>query len=178
MPVLQAELDRVLAPGYLGDLPSRPLDEIRSLREDSTQVAEKVSYLRRLVHARIDIVVGEIRRRAAGGDRADLASLVEELNDALAENVQSPGHERMVSPAPPPDVDEVTAEFDAALGHRITDLPDLSDDEVRVLADRLAEIDRDLSPKRRAVFDRVDALGQELTRRYGSGEATVDSVLR
>ena len=176
--MLQAELDRVLAPGYLGDLPSRSLEEIRRLREDSTEVAEKLSYLRRLVHARIDIVLGEIRRRAAGGDRADLGSLVEELNGVLAENVGAPGHERMVSPAPPPGVDEITSEFEARLGLRLSDLPDLSDDDIRALADRLAEVDRELSPKRRAVFERVDALGQELTRRYGSGEATVDSVLR
>ena len=176
--VPSADFDRVLDPAYLGDLSSRSLDEIRGLREDSTRVAEKVSYLRRLVHARTDIVLGEIRRRAAGGSRVDLGVLVDELNVVLGDKVQSPGHERMVSPSPPPNVDEVTAEFDAALGHQLAELPDLSDEEIRSLADRLAELDRDLSPKRRAVFDKVDALGQELTRRYRSGEATVDSVLR
>ena len=175
--MLSAELDRVLASGYLGDLSSRTLEEIRSLRDDSTHVAETLSYVRRLVQGRIDIVEEESRRRAAGGEPADVGGLVDELNDVLAENVPSPGHARMVNPAPPAGLDDVTTEFDPALG-QLADLPDLSDEQVRALADRLAEIDRDLSSKRRAVYERVDALGQELTRRYESGEATVDSVLR
>ena len=178
-PVLETELDRVLAPDYLGDVSSRSLDEIRSLREDCTAVGEKVSYLRRLVHVRIDIVVAELRRRAEGGDPSDLGGLVEELKGVLSGNVHSPGHQRMVDPSPPPDLDAVTAEFESSLGPKgLADLPDLGDDEVRALADRLAAMDRDLSSRRRQVFDRVDALGAELTRRYGSGEATVDSVLR
>ena len=177
--MLEAELRRVLAPDYLGDVGSLSLDEIRSLREDGTAVGEKVSYLRRLVHVRIDIVVAELRRRAEGGDPSDVAGLVDDLKSVLSGNVHSPGHQRMVDPSPPPDLDEVTTEFEASLGSKgLADLPDLSDDEIRALAERLAEMDRDLSARRREVYDRVDALGAELTRRYGSGEATVDSVLR
>lgn len=177
--MLEAELDRVLAPDYLGDVRSRSLDEIRRLREDCTAIGEKVSYLRRLVHVRIDIVVAELRRRAAGGDPTDLEGLVDDLKRLLAGNVHSPEHQRMVDPSPPPDLDRVTAEFEASVGPKgLADLPDLGDEEIRALADRLAEMDRELSARRREVYDRVDALGAELTRRYGSGEASVDSVLR
>ena len=177
--VLEAELDRVLAPDYLGDLRSLSVDELRRRRDDCTAVGEKISYLRRLVHVRIDIVLAELRRRAEGGDPNDVAGLVEDLKGVLSENVHAPGHQRMVDPSPPPDLDDVTAEFEASLGAKgLAHLPDLSDDEIRALADQLAELDRELSSRRREVFDRVDALGAELTRRYSSGEATVDSVLR
>ncbi|MFN2609024.1 MAG: AmfC protein [Acidimicrobiales bacterium] len=177
--MLRAELDHVLAPEFLGDLSERPLPEVRALRDECTAVEQKVSYLRRLVHGRIDIVVGELGRRAAGGDPTDLGGLVEGLRDVLAENVHAPGHARMVTRVAPPDVDEVTAELDAALGPRsLASLPDLSDDEVRALADGLAALDREYSERRRALFDRLEVLGAELTRRYGTGEATVDSVLR
>ncbi len=177
--VLEAELDRVLSPDYLGDLSSLSVDELRRRRDDATAVGEKISYLRRLVHVRIDIVLAELRRRAEGGDPSDAAGLVEELKGVLAGNVVSPGHQRMVDPSLPPDLDQVTAEFEASLGPKgLADLPDLGDDEIRALADRLTQLDRELSSRRREVFDRVDALGAELTRRYSSGEATVDSVLR
>ncbi len=177
--VLEAELDRVLAPDFLGDLSSLSVDELRARRDECTAVGEKISYLRRLVHVRIDIVLAELRRRAEGGDPADVAGLVEHLSGVLGENVYSPEHQRMVDPSPPPDLDQVTAEFEASLGPKgLADLPDLGDDDIRALADRLTELDRELSSRRREVFDRVDALGAELTRRYSSGEATVDSVLR
>lgn len=177
--VLEAELDRVLGPDYLGDLSSLSVDELRRRRDDCTAVGEKVSYLRRLVHVRIDIVLAELRRRAEGGDPTDVAGLVEDLKGVLAGNVFSPSHQRMVDPSPPPDLDRVTAEFEASLGPKgLADLPDLGDEEIRALADRLTALDRELSSRRREVFDRVDALGAELTRRYSSGEATVDSVLR
>ncbi len=177
--MLEGELDRVLGPDYLGDLRSLSLDELRRRRDDCTAVGEKVSYLRRLVHVRIDIVLAELRRRAEGGDPHDVGGLVEDLKGVLAGNVHSPEHQRMVDPSPPPDLDDVTAEFEASLGPKgLAHLPDLGDDEIRALADRLTELDRELSSRRRQVFDRVDALGAELTRRYSSGEATVDSVLR
>jgi nickel-type superoxide dismutase maturation protease len=177
--VLEAELDRVLAIDFLGDLSSLSVDELRARRDECTAVGEKISYLRRLVHVRIDIVLAELRRRAEGGDPADVAGLVDDLSGVLAANVYSPEHQRMVDPSPPPDLDQVTAEFEASLGPKgLADLPDLGDDEIRTLADRLTALDQELSSRRREVFDRVDALGAELTRRYSSGEATVDSVLR
>ncbi len=177
--MLEGELGRVLAPDYLGDLRSLSVDELRSRRDDCTAVGEKISYLRRLVHVRIDIVVAELRRRAEGGDPHDVGGLIEDLNGVLAANVLSPGHQRMVDPSPPPDLDAVTAEFEASLGPKgLAHLPDLADEEIRALADQLSALDREVSSKRREVFDRVDALGAELTRRYSSGEATVDSVLR
>lgn len=177
--MLLTELDHVLAPGYLGDLSNRPLAEVRAMRDEVTGVEQKVSYLRRLVHGRIDIVVGELSRRADGGDPADLATLVDGLKDLLAENVHAPGHARMVTRVAPPDVDAVTAELDDALGDSgVASLPDLADDELRALADRLAELNRTYSDRRKALFDRLDALGGEITRRYGSGEAHVESVLR
>lgn len=172
--VLDDELDRVLAPGYLDHLEDRPLAEVRALRDECTAVEQKVSYLRRLVHGRIDIVVAELGRRSSGGGRTDLAALVEGLNDDLADHVHAPGHSRMVPGVTPPDVDEVTEELYAALGPReVSALPDLTDDELGQLADRLRRLNETYSLRRRELFERVDGLGAELARRYGSGEATV-----
>ena len=42
----------------------------------------------------------------------------------------------------------------------------------------LAEVEADLSARRRQVFERLDALSAEITRRYRTGEASVESLLQ
>ena len=53
----------------------------------------------------------------------------------------------------------------------------MADDELRQVTDALAEFERQVSGRRRAMFDRIDALQAEIVRRYRSGEANVDSLL-
>jgi hypothetical protein len=84
----------------------------------------------------------------------------------------------MVSNLLPPDVDAITTELDGLVDRRsLTSLPDLSDAELQDLAERLAVADRTLSADRGALFDRIDSLAAELTRRYKSGEANIESAL-
>jgi len=59
-------IDRVLAEGYLDQLATRPLSEIRGLREQADQEETDLSYLRRLLQARLDLVQDELDRRAEG----------------------------------------------------------------------------------------------------------------
>ena len=49
------------------------------MRDLCQQVEGGLSYVRRLAHGRLDIVGGELARRRAGGDPADLADLVTQL---------------------------------------------------------------------------------------------------
>ncbi|HUQ62952.1 MAG TPA: hypothetical protein VM121_04295 [Acidimicrobiales bacterium] len=176
--MLKDEVESVLAPdddAALGDL---PLDELRARRAACTSVEAKVSYLRRLIHGATDIVGRELTRRGDGAAPTDMSHLVDELPEALAGNVNPGGHTHIVSNLLPPDVDAVTAELDALVDRRLlTSLPDLSDDDLRDLRERLAEADHTLSADRSALFDRIDSLAAELTRRYKAGEADVQSVL-
>jgi len=45
------------------------------------------------------------------------------------------------------------------------------------VAESLAGFERTVSALRRTLFDRIDAIEAELTRRYRTGEASVDSLL-
>ena len=172
------DAERVLAPGYLGDLPSRPLEEIRAMRAECRGIEDKVSYLRRMVQGRLDIVSADLRRRAEGGSPGDLASLVDRLAEILSDNVHAPGPGRLPQSMMPPDDDDLTVELDAiAPAGALDALEDLSDAEVADLAERLGAFERQVSDRRRALFGRIDALGAELTRRYKTGEATVGPVL-
>ncbi|HWR48122.1 MAG TPA: aerial mycelium formation protein, partial [Pseudonocardiaceae bacterium] len=60
-------IDRVLDPGYVAGLAELGLGEVRTRRDDAAQEETDLSYLRRLLHARIDIVRAEQRRRREGG---------------------------------------------------------------------------------------------------------------
>lgn len=176
--MLKDDVDRVLAPDDCSDLADLALDQLRARRAECTSVEAKVSYLRRLIHGANDIVGRELGRRGEGAPPTDMSHLVKELPEALAANVNPGGHTRIVSNLLPPDVDDVTTELDALVDRRaLTALPDLSDDDLAQLADRLAEADRTLSSDRGALFERIDSLGAELTRRYKAGEVGVESVL-
>ncbi len=172
------DVERVLAPEYLGDVTSRPIEEIRAMRAECRAVEDKVSYLRRLVQGRLDIVAADRQRRTEGRAPSDLSPLVDRLPEILSDKVHAPGPGRLPSSLIPPDDDDLTAELDAVAGPGALDaLPELSDEEVAALADRLQTFERQVSERRKALFGRIDALQAELTRRYKTGEASVTSVL-
>ena len=102
------EVEQVLAADEVGDLSAISVAEIRVQRDDCRRVEDKVSYLRRLVQGRLDIVESDLRRRAAGTDPSDLPSLVDQLPGILSDRVRAPGTGpgRMPSSILPPDDEE------------------------------------------------------------------------
>jgi hypothetical protein len=170
-------VDRLLASDYLGDVGSRPIEEIRAMRDECQAAEASLSYVRRIVQARHDIVAAELGRRASGGEPADLSALVDKLPEILGQHVVGPGLGRLSTVAPPDD-EELVREVDAVVDSaRLAGLADAADDEVRALGDQLGELEADVSGRRRALHERIDALQAELVRRYKSGEATVESLL-
>ena len=172
------DVDRVLAEDYLGDLPSRPINDIRAMRDECRSIEDRVSYLRRIIQGRADIVAADLRRRAEGGSPIDLGTLIEQLPDILSDKGGTGGPGRLPSGLIPPDDPDLTVEIDQVagpdfLGH----LADLSDDEVAELARSIGELERRASSSRRGLFGRIDALNGELARRYGTGEADVAALL-
>ena len=173
-----SRIDHILDPSYLEGLRSLPLEEVRAKRTECQEVEVALSYLRRLVQGRLDIVHSDISRRA-GGAPADLEELVKQLPEILGEQQRPPGFGRLPTLLAPSDADSLTAELDAVADPQcLHTLPELSEDEVRGLAERLGELERKTSLQRRELFERIDALQEEIVRRYKEGEATVDSLLR
>ena len=151
------------------------------MRAECQEAEVGQSYVRRLAQGRIDIVAAEMRRRAEGEEPGDLASLVQRLPEILAEHTRPPGPGRLptlIAPSQEQEAD-AAAELDAIVdAGRLAHLPELSDDEVRALVDDLTEYERAVSERRRLLHDRIDTLQAELTRRYKTGEASVESLLR
>lgn len=160
----------------MDDLSTLPLDEIRSRRAALQGDEVGLSYLRRLVQGRLDIVNAAARNR--GGS---IASLVEELPSILGAHVHAPGTGRLPTLMAPSAEDEtrLRAELDAIVAPEVlTALDRLDDDELAGLVERLNAFEREISERRRDVHHDIDALQAELTRRYKTGEADVESLLR
>jgi hypothetical protein len=176
---MDEQLERIRQPGYLGELKDRPIEDLRAMRDDCQAVETQLSYIRRLVQGRIDIVSSELQRRRDGGDPGDLGNLLVKLPEILSERTRGPGQGRLPRLLEPGDVrGEMADRLDAivATGH-LDSLPDVDDHSLDEVRERLSELEADISAKRHDVFGRIDALQAELIRRYRSGEATVESLL-
>jgi hypothetical protein len=173
---MDAELERILDAGYLGDLSTRSIDDVRAMRTECQRVEAGLSYIRRLVQGRLDIVRAEVDRRATGGDPAEL---IGKLPDILAEHTRAPGVGRLPQIMAPGDVNgSLTDELDAIVpAGRLGTLTEASDADLGGIDDALAALEHEVSERRREVFERVDALQAEITRRYKSGEASVETLL-
>ncbi|MDQ1439654.1 MAG: hypothetical protein QOK43_3283 [Acidimicrobiaceae bacterium] len=175
-----ARIETILSPDYVEDLESLPMGEVRSRRDESQEAADVLSYLRRLVQGRLDIVHADLERRAGGGP-GDLAFLVERLEkgEIIADNTHASGMGRLPASFGPADTDGwISQELDQIIGaSRLSSLPELSDGEMRDVADRLSELERKVSAQRNSLHDVANRLQEEIVRRYKTGEASVDSLL-
>jgi len=170
----------MLDPAYLDDLPGRTTDDVRSMRAECQAVETGLSYLRRVVQGRLDIVGAELGRRTGGGESGDLSGLIDRLPEILGDHLRAPGNGRLTSSLEPAEVDpELQRRLDEVVAtYGLDAVTDVDDDALAAARDELTALEQDISVRRREMFDRIDQLQAELTRRYKSGEATVDSLLK
>ena len=177
---MDRELEEILSDDYLASLTERSVAEVRAMRNNCQEIETVLSFLRRLAQGRLDIVQVEIGRRRDGGDPADLAALIEQLPAVLADRTRGVGH-----PGPFLQVlmpDRMSGELVEELagleveGH-ITNLPTVGDEWLGAIRGKLMTYEAHVSQLRRQLFERIDALQDELTHRYRSGEASVDALI-
>lgn len=167
--------DRVLAPDYLADLNTRPLAEVRALRDEAEQEEADVSYLRRLLQGRIDIARAELARRSEEGS----ASLLDALPQILSEHSSGPprglGRRTGVEPsradAHRRAVEALVADVD------LDDVGARSDDELHHALEIYRAEEETLSANRHAIHGVLDRCTAEIARRYREGEADVNELL-
>jgi hypothetical protein len=171
-------IDRVLDDEFLGRLPDTSLEELRAMRADAEQEEVDLSYLRRLLQGRMDIMRAETARRA-GGD--DASSLIDLLPGILAE--EGSGH------ADPRGLGRhATLEPSRADSHRRyvealvadVDFSDPASHDDASLAHALEVLEREeaiVSTNRKAVQVVMDRCTAEIGRRYRDGGADVADLL-
>jgi hypothetical protein len=149
------------------------LHELRALRTELQARDDVISYVRRLAQARIDLVDGELGRRAGSTSAADASELSHLLGHHL-----SGGPARPPRPAADASSDPLSLEFEdlcARLG--IDAIEELDPPALQRLRDEMSEFEHARSQERRDLFGRIDALSAELVRRYRDGEADIDGLL-
>lgn len=179
MPSHKDELDRILTSAYLDSIDTRSLADIRSMRTECQEAEVALSYLRRLIQGRLDIVHTYLEHPGSDALR-DLGTLVNDLPGILSSGPGRPSGPGHLPQLLSPDTEEadLTAELDAVLGaDEIGTLADLDIDQLNSIAGQLEAIETRVSADRRALHERIDTLQAELVDRHKTGRASVDGLL-
>src|SRR3954471_1032643 len=169
-------IDRVLAEDYLAGVSTLPMPEVRVLRKEAEQEETDLSYLRRLLQGRLDILRAELARRS--GDTE--GGLVEALPHILADEgtSSSPHGLGRHMAAEPSRADSHRRHVEALVADvDLSDLATHDDDSLRRAAEVLEREEHEVSEKRRSVQAVMDACTAEITRRYRDGDADVSDLL-
>lgn len=174
---------QVFDPDFVSGLEPLPMEELRSRRAACQAVEVGLSYQRRMAQGRLDIVGAERNQRAGGSDAphagTDTDELVEHLSDVLADRGRMPGFGRMPQLMAPDERDVDTHELDAIASPTVLAALDEVDDAALLhLTEVLSAYERRISDRRRALHERIDTVQAEIARRYRSGEASVETLLR
>lgn len=169
-------IDRVLAEDYLAGLSGLPMDDVRSLRHEAEQEETDLSYLRRLLQGRLDILRAELARRAGDGESALIDSLPQILADE-ATSTSPRGLGRHIS-VEPSRADSHRRHVEALVADVDLSNPSAHDEvSLQRAVDALEREEQEVSDKRRAVQTVMDACTAEITRRYREGDADVSDLL-
>lgn len=180
LPGGRRRVDRVLAPDFLAGLDELSLDEVRVRRSDADQEEADLSYARRLLQGRIDLLRAERELRADGSSGARSPRSDTEIANTLAtvfgaERRRDRGLGRHLG-ATPSRVGEHRREAERAVADvNGSDLASLIDEEITEALDRLLAIETKVSRTRHQVQTVVDTLTEEIARRYVAGDVAVPS---
>jgi hypothetical protein len=156
------------------------LAELRTLRRDALEQEADLSYLRRLLQGRVDILRAELDRRTVDRHpcppRSEtlLHRLPQILADAPSNVRQSARHVTLGTPRG----EQYQAQADALMGDvQLADLAAHACAELLAALDRLTAHEREVSGRRQLLQRTADGCSAEITRRYREGEARVDDLL-
>ncbi|MDH3679487.1 MAG: hypothetical protein OEV40_05990 [Acidimicrobiia bacterium] len=183
---MHADLQHLLAKDLLPDVTAVPLDDLRVLRTDCSAAEGDVSFVRRVAQGRLDIVGHETRRRSGASDaEPDVSGLLFDLPDILTDSgppadttTSAPGGRLVAIHEPGTIAQTLVGQLDAAASPtELASLDGLDGDRLASLMDTLRAFEVELSTTRRRLHERIDAIQNEIARRYRDGEASIDSLL-
>jgi hypothetical protein len=166
MPGGRRQLDRILDPRFLDDLSEMSLDELRDRRRRAMQEESDLSYLRRMLQGRIEILL-ERRESGTGSDEA----LVEQLTRALVGHTGTGSTIPQHSFVEPGRIGESRRFVERLLADvALSDPESVSEGELDSVVARFREQESAVSRVRRQVHAVIDRLTAELAARYRSSQ--------
>jgi hypothetical protein len=167
-------IDIILEPEFVEGLEALELDELRARKKTADEVETELSYYRRLLHGRLDLLAFEMRRRSGEETR----TLIDALPDVLGAGERGgEGRSRFPTVFSPDLPDDRRRHIDKVLDDDfLSRLPMLDDDELGEIRSTLNEAETEISAKRRLAQKVVDALHHELIRRYKEDAADLTII--
>ncbi|MEU9452260.1 aerial mycelium formation protein [Streptomyces sp. NPDC048277] len=156
------------------DLTRLSLPELRVLRRDAQRDEADLSYVRRLLQGRIDILRAELARRSPAGAASVVDRLPEILTDAPARHRSSARH---VTLGTPHNEEYRRLAADMLAEVELSDLEARTDPELTAAMGRLVRYEQEVSRRRQRLQRTADDSSGEIARRYREGEAQVDDLL-
>ncbi|UFQ16585.1 MULTISPECIES: RsiG family protein [Streptomyces] len=160
------------------DLAARRLPELRELRRAAQQDEADLSYVRRLLQGRIDILRAEIARRGETLKPTPEAAVVDRLSEILADApARQRSSARHVTLGTPHSEEYRLLATEMLAEVALSDLAARTDDELHAAMGRLVRYEQQVSRRRQSLQRTADDCSAEITRRYREGEAQVDDLL-
>jgi hypothetical protein len=183
MSVQPDQVDHLLSPEFVAGIEQASVEEVR-VKRDACQKAEvALSYVRRVLQGKLDLIEAERARRAGGGTGGD-AELIERLPQILAGPPTSGSAPHQPLATMPGVAAGLSEAYEVELS-AIDGLEDLAgnvgmldDAQLEEVAVRVRATEAQVSARRRGLHERIDQLQAQIVARYKSGEADVDSLLR
>jgi len=167
-------VDRVLDPTFVEGLADISMVELRARRKEAEQEEVDLSYLRRMLHGRMDIVQAELARRESSEDVSVVDSLVSILSDGPRSTYGSGRH----ATATPSRMSERRRGVEVAISDaEASDIEARSIGELVLVLEMLRGHESVVSQTRREVQTVMDTLSAELAGRYRDGLASIDELL-
>ncbi len=160
------------------DLAARRLPELRELRRAAQQDEADLSYVRRLLQGRIDILRAEIARRGNTLEPKPEAAVVDRLSEILADApARQRSSARHVTLGTPHSEEYRLLATEMLAEVALSDLAARTDEELTAAMGRLVRYEQQVSRRRQSLQRTADHCSAEITRRYREGEAQVDDLL-
>lgn len=164
-------IDIILAEDFSADLDSVGTDALRERRQMANDVENELSYYRRLLHGRLDLLRFEQRRRTGEESRSLIEALPEILADP-APRQSDTSHARHVVTDLPPFPEVGRREIDLVLGNDVlTRLDEIDDETLSDAIDAVAELAADYSEQRRRIQVIADQISGVIAERYRTGQS-------
>ncbi len=163
-------IDIVLADDFTEGLSSLELDVLRDRRDMVEQVETELSYYRRLLHGRQDLLAFEMKRRSGEESR----SIMEALTEILSGGETTGGGDYRIRGGFSPDL---PAQGNRAIDHVLGDdflthLPSLDAEGLADVEAKLKDAEQAVTAQRNEVHTVHEVLQAEVTSRYQTDGAS------
>lgn len=164
MPSDRRRIDQIQDPDFVSDLDSLALDDLRARRDLAEEVENELSYYRRFLHGRLDVVAFEQRRRRGEESRSLIDALTEILTGRERAGTTSARHLSTDLPDIPLNG---RRHLDRILGNDLMSrLGEMTEEELSEAASELAELESEISTVRQGVQAILDRVHAEVINRY------------